>query len=125
MQKVLLARVLAREPKAIVVAQPTRGLDVGAGEYVHQQLLERRADGAAILLMSEDLDEVHALADRIAVIFEGEIMGVVDAEQTSRADLGLMMAGTRASDLPSPDRQAPAHPSRGASEPVPGEGSTP
>ena len=125
MQKVLLARVLAREPKAIVVAQPTRGLDVGAGEYVHQQLLERRADGAAILLMSEDLDEVHALADRIAVIFEGEIMGVVDAEQTSRADLGLMMAGMRASDLPSPDRQAPAHPSRGASEPVPGEGSTP
>ena len=94
MQKVLLARVLAKDPRAILVAQPTRGLDVGAGEYVHQQLLARRADGAAILLISEDLDEILALADRVAVIFDGAIMGVVDAATTTRAELGLMMAGT-------------------------------
>jgi simple sugar transport system ATP-binding protein len=94
MQKVLLARVLAKDPRAILVAQPTRGLDVGAGEYVHQQLLARRADGAAILLISEDLDEILALADRVAVIFDGAIMGIVDAATTTRAELGLMMAGT-------------------------------
>ena len=94
MQKVLLARVLAKDPRAILVAQPTRGLDVGAGEYVHQQLLARRADGAAILLISEDLDEILALADRVAVLFDGAVMGIVDAATTTRTELGLMMAGT-------------------------------
>jgi simple sugar transport system ATP-binding protein len=94
MQKVLLARVLAKDPQAILVAQPTRGLDVGAAEYVHQQLLDRRADGAAILLISEDLDEILALADRIAVIFEGRIEGVLDAETATRTEVGLLMTGS-------------------------------
>lgn len=93
MQKILLARVLARDPVAILVAQPTRGLDVGAGEYVHQQLLARREAGAAILLISEDLDEILALADRIAVMFEGRVVGVVDGATATRTELGLLMAG--------------------------------
>lgn len=93
MQKILLARVLSRDPVAILVAQPTRGLDVGAGEYVHQQLLARREAGAAILLISEDLDEILALADRIAVMFEGRIVGVLDGTTATRTELGLLMAG--------------------------------
>ncbi|MDC5696549.1 ABC transporter ATP-binding protein [Intrasporangium calvum] len=99
MQKVLLARVFERDPQAIVVAQPTRGLDVGASEFVHKQLLRRRSLGAAILLISEDLDEVLALSDRIAVIVEGRIMGVVSASVVSRGQLGLLMSGTPLAEL--------------------------
>ena len=95
-QKVLLARVLAREPKAIVVAQPTRGLDVGATEYVHLQLLERRGSGAAILLLSEDMEELLALSDRIVVLFEGRIVGELPAGQATPERLGLLMAGAAA-----------------------------
>ena len=69
MQKVLLARVLSRDPKVLVVAQPTRGLDVGATEYVRRELLEQRSRGAAVLLISEDLDELLALADRLVVMY--------------------------------------------------------
>ncbi|MDW8071572.1 MAG: heme ABC transporter ATP-binding protein, partial [Anaerolineae bacterium] len=72
---------------------PTRGLDVGATEAVHRTLLEQRAQGAAILLISEDLEELLALADRIAVMYEGRIMGVVDAASANIEQLGLMMAG--------------------------------
>jgi len=96
-QKVILARVLERNPKAIVVAQPTRGLDVGATEYVRNKLAEQRTKGAAILLISEDLDELLALADRIAVIYEGQIMGVLPVGETTSTELrdriGLWMAG--------------------------------
>jgi simple sugar transport system ATP-binding protein len=95
MQKVILARVIERNPKAIVVAQPTRGLDVGATEYVHSKLLEQRDKGAAILLISEDLDEIMALSDRIAVIYEGEIMGVLAATEADPERLGLLMSGVR------------------------------
>ena len=94
MQKVLLARVLSRDPRAILVAQPTRGLDVGAAEYVHRQLLARREAGAAILLISEDLDEILALADRIVVMYEGRVMGCVDAATATKTDLGLLMSGS-------------------------------
>lgn len=93
MQKVLLARVLSREPKVVIVPQPTRGLDVGATEYVRSQLLEQRRRGAAVLLISEDLDEVLALSDRIAVIYEGEIVGVLPAKDADVERLGLMMSG--------------------------------
>lgn len=96
MQKVILARVIERNPKAIVVAQPTRGLDVGATEYVHSKLLEQRDKGAAILLISEDLDEILALSDRIAVIYEGEIMGILPANEADPERLGLLMSGVRA-----------------------------
>ena len=94
MQKVILARVLERNPVVLVVAQPTRGLDVGATEYVRQKLLEQRARGAAILLISEDLDEILELSDRIAVIYEGEIMGVVPPDVDIER-LGLLMSGVR------------------------------
>jgi len=93
MQKVLLARVLARQPKVIIAPQPTRGLDIGATDYVRQQLLEQRQRGAAILLISEDLDEILALSDRIAVIYEGEIVGTLPASEATPERLGLLMAG--------------------------------
>lgn len=93
MQKVLLARVLSRNPKAVIVPQPTRGLDVGATDYVRQQLLEQKERGAAVLLISEDLDEILALSDRIAVIYEGEIVGVLPAAEATPERLGLLMSG--------------------------------
>ncbi|MFN7035308.1 MAG: ABC transporter ATP-binding protein [Bellilinea sp.] len=93
MQKVLLARVLARNPKVIIAPQPTRGLDIGATDYVRQQLLEQRQRGAAILLISEDLDEILALSDRIAVMYEGEIVGILPASEATPERLGLLMSG--------------------------------
>ena len=92
-QKVLLARVLSHDPRVLVVSQPTRGLDVGATEYVRSQLLARRADGAAILLVSEDLDELLALADRLIVLYEGRIVGSMAAEEADPERLGMLMAG--------------------------------
>lgn len=97
-QKVVLARELSRKPRVILAAQPTRGLDIGATEYVRQQLLEQRKQGAAILLISEDLDEILALSDRIAVIYEGRIMEVLPREQATPARLGLLMAGVRSEE---------------------------
>ncbi|HSH21786.1 MAG TPA: ATP-binding cassette domain-containing protein, partial [Candidatus Caenarcaniphilales bacterium] len=93
MQKVLLARVLSRNPRVLIVAQPTRGLDVGATDYVRGELLEQRSRGAAILLISEDLDELIALADRLIVLYEGRIVGEVDAAEADADRLGLLMAG--------------------------------
>jgi simple sugar transport system ATP-binding protein len=92
-QKVLLARVLSRDPRVLVVSQPTRGLDVGATEYVRSQLLARRADGAAILLVSEDLDELLALADRLVVLYEGRVVGEMPAAEADIDQLGMLMAG--------------------------------
>jgi len=94
-QKVVLAREISRQPRVLVAAQPTRGVDIGATEYVHAQLLEQREKGTAILLISEDLDEVMALSDRIAVIYEGQIMGIVDGQEATPEQLGLLMAGVR------------------------------
>ncbi len=95
MQKVLLARTLARDPAVVVVSQPTRGLDVGATEFVHRLLLQRRAAGAGILLVSEDLEELLALADRIVVIYEGSLVGEMRADDADPERLGLLMAGQR------------------------------
>jgi simple sugar transport system ATP-binding protein len=95
MQKVLLARVLAREPRALVVSQPTQGLDVGATEYVRSQLLAQRERGAGILLISEDLEELLALSDRLVVMYEGELVGEFDAAQADVAEIGALMAGLR------------------------------
>ncbi len=93
-QKVVLARELSREVKLVVAAQPTRGLDVGSIEFVYEKLLAERANKKAILLISSELDEVMELADRIAVIYKGEIVGIVDSD-VSREKLGLMMAGIK------------------------------
>lgn len=95
MQKVILARVLSQHPKVIVAAQPTRGLDIGATQYVHEQLLAQREQGVGILLISEDLDEILTLSDRIAVIYEGQIVEELPAEEADAEHIGLLMAGIR------------------------------
>ena len=92
-QKLILGRELSRRPRVLIASQPTRGVDIGASEYIHQRLLEQRLTGTATLLISEDLDEIRALSDRIAVMYEGRIIGIVDAKESTPAQLGLMMAG--------------------------------
>ncbi|MCP4418676.1 MAG: ABC transporter ATP-binding protein [Chloroflexi bacterium] len=92
-QKLILARELARKPRLLIAAQPTRGVDIGATEYIHNQLLKYRSEGLATLLISEDLDEVKALSDRIVVLYGGEIMGIVNSDEVTTGELGLMMAG--------------------------------
>jgi simple sugar transport system ATP-binding protein len=92
-QKLILARELSRKPLMLVAAQPTRGVDIGATWYIHQCLLRQREAGTAILLISEDLDEIRSLSDRIAVMYEGRIVGVVDRDGTSVEQIGLMMSG--------------------------------
>lgn len=94
-QKVVLARELSREVELLIVAQPTRGVDVGSIEFIHERLLQERNSGKAVVLISTELDEVLALADRIAVMYRGQIVGFVDAK-TERAKLGQMMAGVAA-----------------------------
>jgi general nucleoside transport system ATP-binding protein len=94
-QKVVLARELSRKVELLIVSQPTRGVDVGSIEFIHERLVEQRNAGKAVLLISTELDEVLALADRIAVMYRGQIVGVVDAK-TDRAKLGQMMAGVAA-----------------------------
>ncbi len=92
-QKVILARELSRAPDLILAAQPTRGLDVGASEFVARRLLDQRARGAAILYVSTELEEVLALSDRLAVLHRGELMGLVRPGEVTEEELGLMMAG--------------------------------
>ena len=92
-QKLVLARELARQPKVLIAAQPSRGVDIGATEYIHRRLLEERARGTAILLISEDLDEILALSDRIMVMYEGQIVSEVLREAVNIQQLGAMMAG--------------------------------
>ncbi|HCL90069.1 MAG TPA: heme ABC transporter ATP-binding protein [Candidatus Atribacteria bacterium] len=94
-QKVVLGRELSKYPKLLIIMQPTQGLDVGACEFVYNKLLEARDKGVAILLFSTDLDETMNLSDRIAVIYEGEIMGEVDPRSTDVGEIGLMMAGSK------------------------------
>jgi ABC-type uncharacterized transport system ATPase subunit len=92
-QKVILAREMHRKPKALIAVNPTRGLDVGATEFVYEQLLAARGLGVAILLVSTDLEEIFCLSDRVAVIHSGRIVGWVSGNSTSETQLGLMMAG--------------------------------
>ena len=91
-QKLVLAREMARAPKVLLVGQPTRGVDIGAIEFIHRRLLELRAAGCAILLVSVELDEIRNLADRILVMADGAIVGELPADSDERA-LGLLMAG--------------------------------
>ncbi len=92
-QKVILARELARGPKALVAVYPTRGLDMGAEEYIHNQLLARRCEGVGILLISEELEEIMNLSDRIAVIYKGRVLAVIPGKDATKARLGMLMAG--------------------------------
>jgi simple sugar transport system ATP-binding protein len=93
MQKLILGRALSLDPRFILAAQPTRGLDVGAVAYVHTRLVEARNGGASVLLISDDLDEIFALSDRIAVIYRGQVSRPIPREAASIRDIGLMMAG--------------------------------
>ncbi|MGI6226281.1 MAG: heme ABC transporter ATP-binding protein, partial [Peptococcales bacterium] len=93
LQRLLLAREISASPKLIVAAYPVRGLDVKATEFVHNTLLEQSKNGTAILLISEDLEEIFKLSDKIAVLYEGTIMGIVPSQKVSLEEVGLMMAG--------------------------------
>ena len=92
-QKLIMARELSRSPEVLIAAQPTRGVDIGATEYIHQRLIAQRESGTAIMLISEDLDEILALSDRIAVIYEGQIMAIIPRVNATPEKLGLWMAG--------------------------------
>jgi len=97
-QKVIVAREFSRPIKLLIASQPTRGLDVGSIEYIHHRLMEKRDDGCAVLLVSTELDEIMQLSDRIAVMYRGQILDILDAKDTSKEMLGLLMAGIKPSD---------------------------
>jgi simple sugar transport system ATP-binding protein len=92
-QKIVVAREMAHTPDLLLIGQPTRGVDIGAIEFIHRQIIALRDQGCAILLVSVELDEIMGLADRVAVMFDGQIMGERDAAKTDEAELGLLMAG--------------------------------
>jgi simple sugar transport system ATP-binding protein len=94
-QKAIVAREMDREHKLLVAVQPTRGLDVGAIEYIHKQIVNSRDSGTAVLLVSLELEEVMSLSDRILVMYEGEIVGELDPKTTTVQELGLYMAGAK------------------------------
>ena len=94
-QKAIIARELDRNEPLIIAVQPTRGLDVGAIEHIHRQLVAERDEGKAILLVSLELDEVLSLSDRILVMYEGEIVGELDPAKTDPQELGLYMSGAK------------------------------
>ena len=96
-QKLIVARELDRNPDIVIAVQPTRGLDIGATEYIHKQLIEQRDRGKAVLLMSLELDEVMNLSDRVLVIYEGEIVADLNPKEISIKELGLYMAGSKRS----------------------------
>lgn len=97
-QKLIVAREIDRDPSLCIASQPTRGLDVGAIEFVHKKLIELRDEGKAVLLVSLELDEVMDLSDRIAVMYDGNIVGILDAKDATEKKLGIMMAGGSAQD---------------------------
>jgi simple sugar transport system ATP-binding protein len=92
-QKIVLAREMERNPDVLVVGQPTRGVDIGAIEFIHNQIVKMRDAGKAILLISVELDEIRSLSDRILVMFDGQIVGEADPATATESELGLMMAG--------------------------------
>ena len=98
-QKIVIAREFEQEHDFLIAAQPTRGVDVGAIEFIHKKILEARSHGKAILLISADLQEIMSLSDRIAILFEGKLMGIVDANTADEVSLGMMMGGTYETEL--------------------------
>jgi simple sugar transport system ATP-binding protein len=95
LQKLILARVLSRKPRLLIANLPTQGLDVGAMEFVQKKILEVKKEKAAVLLISEDLDEVLSLSDRVAPMYEGEFMGIIPGGEARREMVGAMMAGLK------------------------------
>ncbi len=102
-QKVIVAREFSRPIKLLIASQPTRGLDVGSIEYIHSQIITKRDEGTAVLVVSSELDEIMALSDRIAVMFRGQIVGILPAADATKEKLGLLMMGVQAKDLPKSD----------------------
>lgn len=98
-QKMVVAREFGRKPALLIAAQPTRGIDVGSIEFIHQQIVAQRDEGAAVLLVSAELDEITALSDRIAVMYKGHVVATVDAASVTREQLGLLMAGASADEV--------------------------
>ena len=94
----IIAREIDKDPKLLIAVQPTRGLDVGAIEYIHKQIVAQRDAGKAVLLVSLELDEVMTLSDRILVMYEGGIVGELDPKKTTVEELGLYMAGAKKED---------------------------
>ncbi|MGJ8628588.1 MAG: ABC transporter ATP-binding protein [Sulfitobacter sp.] len=99
-QKIVLAREIERNPDLLLIGQPTRGVDIGAIEFIHQQIVALRDQGKAILLVSVELEEILSLSDRIAVMFDGRVMGMRDPDKTDEKELGLLMAGITDTDVP-------------------------
>jgi len=99
-QKAIIAREIDREPALLIAVQPTRGLDVGAIEYIHKQIVEQRNKGKAVLLVSLEMDEVLDVSDRILVMYEGEIVGELDPKKTTPEEMGLFMAGAKREEVP-------------------------
>ena len=97
-QKIILAREITSSPRVIIANQPTRGLDIGATMYVREKLMEQRAQGVSILLISADLEEIFQISDRIAVIYEGQIKGIMDNKNVSIEKIGMMMAGVESGE---------------------------
>jgi simple sugar transport system ATP-binding protein len=95
-QKLIVGRELAKDPAIIVAAQPTRGLDIGSAQYIRQTLVDMREKGRAILLVSADLDEVLAHADRVAIMYEGRFMEVCSPDELNREKVGMLMGGVTA-----------------------------
>ncbi|MFB6220270.1 MAG: ABC transporter ATP-binding protein [Halolamina sp.] len=117
-QKFIVGREFGREPEAVVAAHPTRGVDVGSVEFIHEQLLGLRESGTAVLLVSSKLDEVRSLSDRLGVMHDGELMAVVDPEAVTEEQLGLLMAGEQPESVPHAEETGgPASPASDGGEP--------
>ena len=97
-QKLIIGREFDLHPQLLLVSQPTRGVDIGAIEFIHRKLIELRDAGAAILLVSAELEEVLSLSDRVLVMYQGRIVGAVDPQQASQEEIGLLMTGGKRSN---------------------------
>jgi simple sugar transport system ATP-binding protein len=97
-QKIIVAREFSRDPKLLIAAQPTRGLDIGASEFVRNRLLEAKAAGRAVLVISADLEEVMSVSDRIGVLYEGRLVAELKADSVSAEELGFYMTGGKAGE---------------------------
>jgi len=102
-QKVIIARELSRPIKFLVASQPTRGLDVGSIEYIHSRIVQKRDEGCAVMLVSPELDEIMELSDRIAVMYRGKIVAIVNANEVTKEYIGLLMAGVSPDQAKAPE----------------------
>ncbi len=105
-----MARELSGSPRVLLVAQPTRGIDVGATRYIHERLVAQRDSGTAVLIISEDLDEIMTICDRVLVMYEGTIIGSADPRINTREEIGMLMAGVSGTPAvpPTPGESATA-----------------